>query len=99
MEFVINLHNGAQKIRTSVYMTLTTSMWSPSGREKEIDGSANPSKTRLNVLRRDHFRCRKCGQAGDEITLEVLRTRPEDATIEAMITLCYPCRVSSNKRT
>ena len=50
------------------------------------------SRARLQVLRRDHYRCRRCNQMGDEITLEVRHIRPGASSIEETITLCAHCR-------
>jgi len=92
MEFVTCLQNATRKIRTSIDVSPSISVCSRSVRETETVFSANPSKIRLNVLRRDRYRCKRCGQTGDEVTLDVLRTGPEASSIEAMITLCAHCR-------
>ena len=49
------------------------------------------SRLRLQVLRRDRYRCRWCTQAGDEITLEVCQTHADAPDVEGNITLCAYC--------
>lgn len=36
-----------------------------------VNAAMSPSGMRLELLRRDHYRCRRCNKGGDEITLEV----------------------------
>jgi 5-methylcytosine-specific restriction endonuclease McrA len=51
-----------------------------------------PSRMRLQVLRRDNYRCRRCNQTGDEITLEVRQIQPGSSSIKKTLTLCAQCR-------
>jgi hypothetical protein len=47
---------------------------------------------RLEVLQRDHYRCRRCNKGGDEITPEVCTIREDRANAEEVLTLCVLCR-------
>jgi hypothetical protein len=47
---------------------------------------------RMQVLRRDHYRCRACDKKGDEITLHVYPIRPLGSQVETMVTLCASCQ-------
>jgi hypothetical protein len=43
------------------------------------------------VLRRDRYRCRGCGEDGDEITLALQPIHPAASNAEEMLTLCARC--------
>jgi 5-methylcytosine-specific restriction endonuclease McrA len=57
-----------------------------------MEALTNASKMRLQVLRRDHYKCRVCHWMGDEITLEVHPVCPSAASIDNMFTICARCR-------
>jgi hypothetical protein len=46
---------------------------------------------RLEVLRRDGYRCRSCGKKGDRSSLEATPVRPGDFRLRAVMTLCPAC--------
>jgi hypothetical protein len=46
---------------------------------------------RLEVLRRDGYRCRSCGKKGDRSSVEATPVRPGDFRFRAVITLCEAC--------
>jgi hypothetical protein len=51
--------------------------------------ASNWTRLRMQVLHRDHYRCRRCGTPGDEITLQVsihLRNGRAEG-----LALCAPC--------
>ncbi len=59
------------------------------GRDKRhVDN--NWTWLRMQVVRRDHYRCRECGKPGDEITLEVCQKRLSDGERETL-SLCATC--------
>jgi len=92
MELIASFHNTARRIRRAISVPSPSALTFQAIRVEQADACANPSKMRLQVLRRDHFRCRGCGRQGDEITLEVMRILPEASTMEEMLTLCAHCR-------
>jgi len=92
MEFVASFESSGLKIRTTISARTLISLRPQRVQVRHIDGRTNASKMRLQVLRRDHSRCRNCNQPGDEITLEVRPIRPGATTIEEMLTLCARCR-------
>jgi hypothetical protein len=92
MEFVTNFESAAWKIRTTIGAWASISLLPRRIGVKHYDGRATASRMRLQVLRRDHYRCRNCNRGGDEITLEVRPIRPAATTIEGMLTLCAHCR-------
>lgn len=92
MAFVASFENAARKIRTTIYVWAPISLHPPRVRTRYIEGGLNRSKMRLQVLRRDCYKCRGCNQAGDEITLEMRQIQPGASTIEEMLTLCVHCR-------
>jgi 5-methylcytosine-specific restriction endonuclease McrA len=47
---------------------------------------------RLEVLRRDGYRCRSCGKKGDRSSVEAIPVRPGDFRLHAVMTLCPACR-------
>ncbi len=59
---------------------------------KERDILRSESKTRLCVLRRDHYRCRGCDTKGDEVTLNIHQIQSETSNIEEKLTLCARCQ-------
>jgi hypothetical protein len=91
MEFVASFSNAARKIRTTIRLSSPILLLPQAVRVRRIEVTANPSWMRLYVLRRDHSRCRGCGQEGDEITLEVRRIQPDKSNIEELLTLCVHC--------
>src|ERR1035437_6684306 len=92
MAFVAIFENAARKIRTTIYVWAPNSLRPPRGRTRYVEARLNLSKMRLQVLRRDRYKCRSCNQAGDEITLEMRQIRPSASTIQEMLTLCVHCR-------
>lgn len=92
MEFISGVENATRKIRTTICAWTPISLHPPRLRSRHIDTQANPSRMRLQVLRRDRYRCRSCNRVGDEITLEVLPIWPRASTIEEMLTLCVHCK-------
>src|ERR1017187_5794823 len=97
MEFVVRLQSAIRKIQTTVYLSPPVLLLPPPERFLRTVNSANPSMTRLQVLRRDRYRCRCCGQRGDEITLEVCGIHPNARAVEEMRTLCHRCRNSADE--
>ena len=49
-----------------------------------------PKKTRLAVLERDHYACRKCNETKRN-QLEIHHIEPPRNDINLLITLCYRC--------
>jgi hypothetical protein len=48
------------------------------------------TRLRMQVLHRDHYRCRGCGTPGDEITLQVaIRPRNGRSEARALCTSCF----------
>jgi 5-methylcytosine-specific restriction endonuclease McrA len=47
---------------------------------------------RLEVLRRDGYRCRSCGKKGGRSSVEAIPVRPGDFRLQAVVTLCPACR-------
>jgi len=92
MEFISGVENATRKIRTTICAWTPISLHPPRLPIRHIDTLANPSRMRLQVLRRDRYRCRSCNRVGDEITLEVLPIWPRASTIEEMLTLCVHCK-------
>jgi 5-methylcytosine-specific restriction endonuclease McrA len=91
MEFVASLQNATRKIRTMDISSFISLCPQPV-QAKQTDASMNPSKMRLHVVRRDHYRCTGCRQMGDEVTLDVRRIQPAASNSEEMLTLCVHCR-------
>ena len=92
MEFVASFQNATVKIRTTILLSPPILLSPQAIRVRRIDATVNPSWLRLHVLRRDRYRCRCCGQKGDEVTLEVRRIQSSASNIEEMLTLCVHCR-------
>jgi hypothetical protein len=46
---------------------------------------------RMQVLRRDRYRCLACHREGDEITLNVDAIWSLSSSVDGLITLCEPC--------
>jgi hypothetical protein len=92
MEFVLSLRNAARTIRSAIYVLPSIPSYSRPFLVKRRNASANLSRMRLFVLHRDHYRCRGCGEGGDEVTLEVRRIQPAASKTEEMLTLCAHCR-------
>jgi 5-methylcytosine-specific restriction endonuclease McrA len=92
MTFAAPFENVARKIRTTIYVWAPISLRSQRVRTSYTRARMNASKLRLEVLRRDRYRCRNCNRMGDEITLEVRQICPRASTIEEMLTLCVHCR-------
>jgi len=90
--FAATFENAARKIRTALYVRAPISLRPHRVRTRYKESRPNPSKLRLQVLRRDRYKCRSCDHAGDEITLEVCQIRPCGSTIDEMLTLCVHCR-------
>jgi hypothetical protein len=49
------------------------------------------SKVRVEVLRRDRYRCRGCDRAGDEITLSIYRLEEGLLQSDRTLSLCARC--------
>lgn len=92
MKLVAPLENVTRKIRTTIYVWAPISLRPQRVGTSQTHARMNPSRIRLEVLRRDCYRCRSCNQLGDEITLEVRQICPGASTIEEMLTLCVHCR-------
>ena len=92
MEFVTSFENNTRRIRTAIHFGGPNRLHPSRPGIRQNDTARNPSKMRLQVLRRDHYRCRSCDQTGDEITLEVRPIRPGASSIEELLTLCAHCR-------
>jgi hypothetical protein len=52
--------------------------------------ASSRTRLRMQVLHRDHYRCRNCGSPGDEITLQVSLVCLNGRRPEALA-LCAPC--------
>jgi DNA-directed RNA polymerase subunit M/transcription elongation factor TFIIS len=91
MAFVASFEDAARKIRTTIYVLAPISVRPHRVRTRYIEARVNSSKMRLQVLRRDRYKCRSCNRAGDEVTLEMRQIRPSASTIEEMLTLCVHC--------
>ena len=98
MTFEAAFVNAARKIQTTIWVWAPISLRPHRVRTRYTEARPNPSKLRLQVLRRDRYRCRNCNRMGDEITLEVSKIRPCAATIEEMLTLCVHCRDLAEQR-
>jgi len=92
MEIVLRLCSAIRKIQTAVSLAPRVRRAAPRERSWRTVNSANPSVMRLQILWRDRYRCRCCGQRGDDVTLEAWRTQPNATAIEQMLTLCHRCR-------
>jgi 5-methylcytosine-specific restriction endonuclease McrA len=92
MTSVASFENVARQIRTTIYPWPPIPVRPPQAQTSYTRAQMNPSKMRLQVLRRDHYRCRSCNRTGDEITLEVREICPRASTIDEMLTLCAQCR-------
>jgi hypothetical protein len=91
-KFVVSLRNAARSIRSAIYVLPSIPFYSRPLPVKRWNASTNPSRMRLFVLHRDHYRCLSCGEGGDEVTLEVRRIQPAASKTEEMLTLCAHCR-------
>jgi hypothetical protein len=97
MEFVTSVETATKKIRTTIHAWTPISLH-PQRRFRGIAALANTSRMRLQVLRRDRYKCRGCNLAGDEIILEVQQIRPRASTVDELLTLCVHCRNLAEQR-
>jgi 5-methylcytosine-specific restriction endonuclease McrA len=56
------------------------------------------SWVRMEVLRRDSYRCSACGRPGDEITLQVCRATANSGRAPVLVALCAICRKADDHR-
>jgi 5-methylcytosine-specific restriction endonuclease McrA len=94
MEFVLNCRNVARSVRSVINDSYLLSVFTEDvalSKQQKRDRQ-HQSKTRLRVLRRDHYRCRGCDKTGDEVTLEIYQLQPHSFDPEDLITVCTPCQ-------
>jgi hypothetical protein len=91
MEFAVNFRNAARRIRSGMNFPSPTTYLHPPFQQKMRQATPNLSWMRLRVLRRDRYRCRGCGEDGDEITLGLQLIHPAASNAYEMLTLCARC--------
>jgi hypothetical protein len=52
---------------------------------------------RMHVLYRNGCRCYRCGQLGDEITLQICSVQTADGRAESLVALCARCETGRDK--
>jgi hypothetical protein len=60
--------------------------------EEEMDAPQIWLRMRLQMLRRDRFRCRACDRQNGEVLLTIHSIRPGLSQTDELLTLCTSCR-------
>jgi hypothetical protein len=97
MQIAVSFRNATWKIRAASSMTSPAALLYRPFEPVKRQATSNPSWTRLRVLRRDRYRCRGCGEQGDEITLGIQPIHPAASSADEILTLCARCQNLVNR--
>jgi hypothetical protein len=92
MEAAASFRIAVRMIRTINRVTSPRPLFYQAFRQEKTDVASNLSWMRLRVLRRDRYRCRGCGEKGDEITLGLQPIHPHPSNADEILTLCARCQ-------